>query len=90
MKNEVKKELLDFLLMCFTANESTDYNVFFDFSGHVEAVHLRITSNDIDADFLFSETLYVDGSLYSDVSFKETMKTWKYELMKLINPSLVK
>jgi len=86
MKPKLKQELGNFLLMCFNANKSEDYNVFFDFSGHVEAVHFRITTNDFDADALFTETLYIDGSLYDDAKFKKQMKIWRNELMKIINP----
>lgn len=86
MKTKQKQELGNFLLMCFNANKSDDFNVFFDFSGHIEAVHFRICTNDMDEDALFTETLYVKGSLYDEVKFKNKMKIWRNELMKIINP----
>tara|TARA_R110000737_G_scaffold335999_2_gene355186 strand:- start:1573 stop:1851 length:279 start_codon:yes stop_codon:yes gene_type:complete len=85
MTKDLKQEIGQLLLMCFNANSFEDYDVFFNYSGHVDAIDLRISKPELD-DPIFSETLYIKGSLYRKEEFKKEVKKWRKELMKILNP----
>lgn len=89
MNEFVKKELENLLVTCLEANKSEDYNVFLDYSGHVDAVQVRILTKDKCLDTRYSETIYVSGYLYEEDNFAKQIKVCIDVLNRIISISEV-
>ncbi|CAL2075336.1 hypothetical protein [Tenacibaculum sp. 190524A02b] len=85
MTEALKKEIGEMLILAINANNIGTHNVWFELTGHVDAIHLRIEQDD---NSFFSDTSYIKGSLYGKVEFKNKMKIWRKELLEIINPKI--
>lgn len=92
MKNNVKEEIAELFSLCVRVNETKEYNAFFDYSGHVDLISIRITEKYDDSKReqinILSNNIYIDGVLFSEEKFRKEINELKAKILALLNPNI--
>lgn len=81
-----KQQIGEIFLLALQANLSKEYNVWIHFSGHVNEIQLRISTENY-RDIFFDEDIYFDD--IDKKEFIKKLKEWKKQLMQIIAPSII-
>jgi hypothetical protein len=80
-----KQQLGELFLLALQANLSEEYNVWINFSGHVNEIQLRISNGEY-RNIIFDDEIYFDSTDKNAVIKK--LKEWKKQLMLIIAPPI--
>ena len=81
----LKKKLCDLFGLAIVANTSEDFDIWFELTGHVDWIELRICPKRSYRQ-IFQERMYYQGSMYEPKKCDAIIKRCTQELLKIINP----
>lgn len=88
MNAKMRTRILDLTALALEANRSADFNIFLNFSGHVDMVSLRISTteygNIIFDNYLYYPSLYRHDHHFTEKTFYEGVDGWERELRGII------
>ena len=77
MNEKIRQEIMEILTLCLNKNLMDNYDIFFNFSGHVNILNLRIYKKNYKN--IFNKKVFLD-----EYNSEKTLEKWKIYLEKLL------